>query len=73
MSLLSKAKAMPTEYKHNQSEASAEMIELAIAYAKHEVTMRQISKVLGTGSSQSINRINHAIRSAIRTGKLVLK
>lgn len=73
MSLLSQAKSAPVARLHTASEAEPDMIELAIAYAKHEVTESQVSHALGSSKAKAQSRIRHAIFSAIRTGQLVYK
>lgn len=73
MSLLSKAKLVPVAKLHTRSEANIEIIELAIAYAKHEVTMKQAATALEMSITKAASRIQHALFSAVRTGELVSK
>lgn len=73
ISLLTKVKSQSSAKESNRSEASDEMVEVAIAYAKHEVTANQIKKALGLKPGQVAQKIRHALFSAIRTGRLVLK
>lgn len=73
MSLLTKAQAIVVSKAHNASEANPEMIELAIAYARHEVTAIQAAKALGFSTSKTQSRMRHALFSAVRTGALTLK
>lgn len=86
MSLVSKAKQFNVVRVQNTSEASVDMVELAVAYAKHEVTLKQVAYALFPEEmDQSIDdsaetnkiamraggKVNHALISAVRTGKLV--
>lgn len=86
MSLISKAKEFNVVRIQNTSEASVDMVELAIAYAKHEVTLKQVAYALfpeemdaSIDDGPTTNKItmraggkvNHALISAVRTGKLV--
>lgn len=72
-SLLARAKAMPMKTERTTMKVTDELIELAVAYAKHEVSAPQIEKVLGVKKGCADSRMNSAIKSAIRNGSLVLK
>jgi hypothetical protein len=73
MSLLENVKNQSVAVNRNVSEASEDMIEVAIAYAKHEVSARQIAKALGITPSLAEYKVRHALLSGVRTGKLVYK
>lgn len=68
MSLLTKAKAITTNKKHHEDKVDEEMIELAIAFVKHEITGSQAAKVLGVTYGTFQQRANQAVYYAIRNG-----
>lgn len=71
MSLLSEAKKVQVKKVAPKEEASAELVELAVAYAKKEITARQAKAVLNTNSDMAaVSKMRNAIISAVRTGKL---
>lgn len=87
MSLLDKALQFNNVITHHTSEASQDMVDLAIAYAKHQVSLKQAAYALfpeemdksiddKVAMSKLVNRasqkMQHAYISAVRTGKLVL-
>lgn len=73
MSLLSKAKEVSSYTVKSRESATDEVIELAIAYAKHEVTARQAAGALKLSSSKVHNKLHMAIMSGIRQGKIIYK
>jgi len=69
MSLLTKAKSVPITRPRALSNSSDEEIELAIAYARHDVTAGQAAKALGEKSmSNTRNRMVAALFTAARKG-----
>lgn len=70
MSLLTKAQSFAVEKKQIESEPDPEMLELAIAYAKHEITATQGAKALEVPVMRFHARVRHALFSGIRTGKI---
>lgn len=73
MSLLSKAKSFPVNQKHNNDKVSDDVIELAIAFIKHEITAKQGAHALGSNESKFQQQVVHATYYAIRNSILVLK
>lgn len=72
-SLLAKALAVAVAKSRTTMQVSDEMLELALAYARHEVSAPQIAKVLGITQSKVESRMNSALKSGVRHGKLVLR
>ena len=72
-SLLARAKAVPVVSERTQTTVAQDLVELAVAYAKHEVQAPQIEKVLGLKKGGADSRMSSALKSAVRNGQLVLK
>jgi DNA-binding transcriptional regulator LsrR (DeoR family) len=68
MSLLAKAKQVTVNQGRIESNQSDEMIELAVAYARHEVTAKQVAKVLGLKEHGVSHRMFSALQTAARKG-----
>lgn len=73
MSLLSKTKSIEVARSHSVTMPDPEILELAIAYAKHEITEKQAAGAMGLNTNKAQGKMRHAIQSAIRTGQLVQK
>lgn len=86
MSLLANALQFTKVTGHHTSEASQEMVDLAVAYATHDVSLKQVAYALYPEemdkaidkpaevqklASRATQKMQHAYISAIRTGKLV--
>lgn len=68
MSLLDNAKKVPTERKKNK--IGAEEIELALAWARDEITMGQITVALKIGSNTAYSMFSNALKQYIQDKKL---
>lgn len=73
MSLLSKALSIAPQRKNADENVSDEILELAVAYTRHEVTQGQVSRVLAIKEGAVQSRMRGALASAVRSGKLVLR
>jgi DNA-binding transcriptional regulator LsrR (DeoR family) len=71
MSLLQEALAVQVARKNGNENVNDEMIELAVAHVRHEVTAKQVAKVLGIKQNAVTSRIHQALASGIRSGRLV--
>lgn len=72
MSLLEQALSVKVAKKNGREQTSDEMLELAIAYVRHEVTGKQIAAVLNVPHSAVVSRVFHSIASGVRSGRLQL-
>ena len=71
MSLLEKTKSAPILQGRSKDIPSSDSIELAIAYAKGEITLRQANFALGNKNNASTEHVlNVALRYAVASGVL---
>lgn len=71
MTLLTKALAITPERKNGNENVNDEVLELAMAYTRHEITQKQVAKVMGIKESATQAAMRGALASAVRAGKLV--
>lgn len=71
MNLLEKALSAKNDRVRTVATATDEMIDLAMAYAKHEVSARQVAHALGVKNlTSATNKMHQTLKEAVRTGKL---
>lgn len=70
MSLLTEAKKFPAKAGRHKTLATPELVELAVAYVKHEITAEQAQRAMGLKKGNVREKLVNALFSAIRSGAL---
>lgn len=70
MTLLENAKNVIVKQTRAVSNVDAEVVELAVAYAKHEISQTQVGAALGISHSKVGNRMYQVLKDAVRAGML---
>ncbi len=69
MSLLDEAKAAPLQHRHRRGEYTQDEMELAVAWARGEISVKQVAHALGKPMDTGTYAfLAHAIRAAHRMG-----
>lgn len=70
MTLLENAKNAATGQTRAISNVDAEVVELAMAYARHEVSQSQVASALSIPATKVANRMYQVLKDAVRAGML---